>query len=187
MAYKTMDRGKDAPIYEFLASSPKHLKQFADFSKKEFSLENLEAYLLMQFIDSRASRKKPVIKEYALFMTEYMRAGAVSEVNVSSEVRKQLNFGTVHGKDGDARQAALLALAQNMADTMSRFVETSEGKAFSFPKLLLRRSQITESEIWDAYQMVRQMAGKGPADTKLLSQASGTGVVNVFAKFLSRF
>jgi len=187
MSYKTMDRGKDAPVYEFLASSPKHLKQFADFAKKEFSLENLEAYLLLQFIDSRARRNKPVVKEYALFMTEYMRTNAVSEVNVGSPVKKLVNFAALRGQDGGVRQSVLLALAANMSDTMSRFEVTTEGKAFSFPKLLLKRAQITESEIWDSYQMVRQMAGKGPADTKWMSHASGTGVGNVFAKFLSRF
>lgn len=184
MAYKIRRQDGDASIFNYLACAPRLLHSLATFAKKQHALEDLEAFLLLQYIDSRARQGKPVIKEFALLSTEFIRSGSPWEVNITGDLRKRVSWAAIAGSDDGLRDELLVALCVNMSDILDRY---AVGHKLQLPKLVARRSEVTEAELLEAYKMVRGIAGKTAVGPREISDASGTGFMRAFNRYVGRF
>lgn len=149
--------------FELLAANPQTLARFACFCVKEFSTENLLAFLLLQYIDCRATAGYDVGNEFGVLHDDFLLKDSALEVNIQSKVRQVISLQTFSQPEREFRLALLTDLTGNLNDTWSRYsLSNKPNPDAQYPKGFRRPRTIPSKDIMTAYLTVRRIAGKGP-------------------------
>jgi len=146
---------------ELLAANPQTLTRFACFCVKEFSTENLLAFLLVQYIDCRATAGHDVGNEYDVFHNEFLRDKCALQVNIGSPVMAVISRQTIN-QQRDVRIKVLADLNANLRDTWQRYTSNKTNPDLHYPKGFRKPRTISSKDIMNAYLTVRRIAGVGP-------------------------
>ncbi len=160
-AYRPADAGGFSR-FELLAANPQVLSEFACHCATEDSGENLLAYLLLQYIDCRATAGRDVSDEFNILYRDFIREGCSLDLNISSQVRKRVVGCLYEIPNREYRSALSFELEGNLCDPWDRFVALKPQLETGFPKDFRTPSAIPGIDIWKAYLEVRRIFGKGP-------------------------
>ncbi|KAL9654519.1 hypothetical protein ABK040_006584 [Willaertia magna] len=127
-ATKKIEEENNEFNFSFIFKRKEIFTLFKQFSKQEFSLENVYAFIDLEKIKEEAKQNNSMIwNEFEKFKTKYLDNYATMELNISFEVKRQVNeYLKERNNVNDLIQCIENALYINLGDTYSRFIETNE-------------------------------------------------------------
>lgn len=161
-SYRPIDPEEGFSTFELLAVNPQTLSRFASYCAKEFSGENLLAFLLLQYIDCRASAGHDVGDEFNVLYRDFVRVGSDLELNLASELRREVSGCLFNVPNREFRGKLFDALAVNLGDTWKRYCGRKSHPDAGFPVDFRNPRTISGLDIWKAYLEARRILGKGP-------------------------
>ncbi|KAL9644151.1 hypothetical protein ABK040_005615 [Willaertia magna] len=116
--------------FSYILKKREVFKLFKQFAKQEFSLENIYAFFDLENLkelNNNSTVDSTFWEEVEKFKLKYLITNATMELNVSFEIKKQVNNYLKERKDFKLLIECLEnALSINLGDTYSRFIETDE-------------------------------------------------------------
>ncbi|KAL9645330.1 hypothetical protein ABK040_002529 [Willaertia magna] len=117
--------------FSFILKKREVFKLFKQFAKQEFSLENIYAFIdlenLKELNKQDTNNNNNIWEEAEKFKSKYLITNATMELNVSFELKKQVNNYLNERKEmNNLIECIETALSINLGDTYSRFIETDE-------------------------------------------------------------
>ncbi|KAL9658012.1 hypothetical protein ABK040_012252 [Willaertia magna] len=124
------DVKKDNDELSYILKQPEIFSLFKQYAKQEFSLENIYAFVDLEYIKELRDNKNQldtIWNELERFKIKYLESNATMELNVSFELKKRVNLFMNERKDVNGLIEEIeSALVINLGDTYSRFIETEE-------------------------------------------------------------
>ncbi|KAL9645318.1 hypothetical protein ABK040_002517 [Willaertia magna] len=123
--------------FSFILKKREVFKLFKQFAKQEFSLENIYAFIDLENLKELnkqshenkqdTNNNNNIWEEAEKFKSKYLITNATIELNVSFELKKQVNNYLNERKEmNNLIECIENALSINLGDTYSRFIETDE-------------------------------------------------------------
>jgi hypothetical protein len=113
---------------------------FAQFSRFEFSSENIECYQDIQQFKSLKSGRIEYLNQMKSF---YFMSDSQLEVNISNKIKSEFKEKLAQGDENDDILGPIeFELAANLADTWSRFILTQEYQRYDLYKGILEQQTL---------------------------------------------